>query len=242
MEVHHPHHPTHKKKWSEYLLEFFMLFVAVTLGFFAENIREHIAEGNKKRELLGSVSNGFKKDLETIKTHINFNDYRRGLCDSLDALVQLPNDKIEQQLYYHLMTDVLHMWKYTSDNKSRIEAESKGYFSGANEEELANTIHKYDYFNGELDAFFQTEMNSLSSFIDNRYYKYVDPNILKLGRGLDRKGYPHKMGIEKLSSQDLKELRIQLAVKTEVIDYEKQLYDSLAFYANKSVKLIEEKR
>ncbi len=30
MEVHHPHHPTHKKKWSEYLIEFLMLFAAVT--------------------------------------------------------------------------------------------------------------------------------------------------------------------------------------------------------------------
>ena len=41
MEVHHPHHPTHKKKWSEYIIEFIMLFTAVTLGVFAENIREH---------------------------------------------------------------------------------------------------------------------------------------------------------------------------------------------------------
>jgi len=41
MEVHHPHHPSHKKKWSEYIIEFVMLFAAVTLGFFAENLREH---------------------------------------------------------------------------------------------------------------------------------------------------------------------------------------------------------
>jgi hypothetical protein len=42
MEVHkHPHHVAHKKKWSEYLLEFFMLFLAVFLGFIAENVREH---------------------------------------------------------------------------------------------------------------------------------------------------------------------------------------------------------
>ncbi len=32
MEVHHPHHVMHKKKWGEYLLEFFMLFLAVFLG------------------------------------------------------------------------------------------------------------------------------------------------------------------------------------------------------------------
>jgi hypothetical protein len=52
MEVHHPQHPTHKKKWSEYIIEFVMLFTAVTLGFFAENIREHLAENEKKNELL----------------------------------------------------------------------------------------------------------------------------------------------------------------------------------------------
>jgi hypothetical protein len=52
MEVHkHPHHVMHKKKWNEYLLEFFMLFLAVFLGFVAENIREHIAETNHAKEL-----------------------------------------------------------------------------------------------------------------------------------------------------------------------------------------------
>jgi len=45
MEVHkHPHHVTHKKKWTEYLLEFFMLFLAVFLGFVADNIRENSVE------------------------------------------------------------------------------------------------------------------------------------------------------------------------------------------------------
>jgi len=45
MEVHkHPHHVAHKKKWGEYLLEFFMLFLAVFLGFVAENVRETTVE------------------------------------------------------------------------------------------------------------------------------------------------------------------------------------------------------
>jgi hypothetical protein len=51
MEVHH--HPTlaHKQKpWKEYLLEGLMIFLAVTLGFFAENFREHITENNRENE------------------------------------------------------------------------------------------------------------------------------------------------------------------------------------------------
>ena len=63
MEVHHPHHPTHKKKWSEYIIEFVMLFAAVTLGFFAENAREHISEKNKKKELLEVVSQDFHQNI-----------------------------------------------------------------------------------------------------------------------------------------------------------------------------------
>lgn len=50
MEVHHSHHPAHKKKWKEYLLEFFMLFIAVTMGFFAENIREHKVIEHRMKE------------------------------------------------------------------------------------------------------------------------------------------------------------------------------------------------
>ena len=73
MEVHHSHHHGHKKKWNEYLLEFFMLFLAVTLGFFAENIREHLAENEKKKELIIAVAEDFTKDINQIQFHKNFN-------------------------------------------------------------------------------------------------------------------------------------------------------------------------
>ena len=242
MEVHHPHHPTHKKKWSEYLLEFFMLFLAVTLGFFAENLREHMTEKNKTKELLEVVAKDFEKDMKSIEFHLKFNDYRRSICDSLDSILQFPNDKIEQQLYYHLMLEFPHMSKFTSFNKSRNEAESKGYFTNNNDLELANSVHMYNYFNGELDAFFQTEMNTLSNFIDNKYYKFVDPDILRKGKGLPKTGFPYKMGIKKISDEDIKELRVQLVTKFDIIDYEKQLFDSLNFYANKSIQLIEKQK
>lgn len=62
MEVHHPHHVTHKKNWREYLLEFFMLFLAVFLGFVAENIRESSVEKHEEREYVTSMVNDLKTD------------------------------------------------------------------------------------------------------------------------------------------------------------------------------------
>jgi hypothetical protein len=51
MEVHHHPQLQHKTKpWKEYLLEGLMIFLAVTLGFFAENFRERITENSRENE------------------------------------------------------------------------------------------------------------------------------------------------------------------------------------------------
>ncbi|HLX93167.1 MAG TPA: hypothetical protein VKR32_15895 [Puia sp.] len=55
MEVHHPHLHGEKKKIREYCLDFLMLFLAVTLGFFAEQIRENISENSQAKELAKSL-------------------------------------------------------------------------------------------------------------------------------------------------------------------------------------------
>jgi hypothetical protein len=56
MEVHHHPQLEHKPKpWKEYLLEGLMIFLAVTMGFFAETIRENISENGKAKELAKSL-------------------------------------------------------------------------------------------------------------------------------------------------------------------------------------------
>src|SRR5215212_6320017 len=67
MEVHkHPHHVTHKKKWGEYLLEFFMLFLAVFLGFVVENWREHIVEKSRAHQFLQSMQVDVRTNMKNL--------------------------------------------------------------------------------------------------------------------------------------------------------------------------------
>ena len=66
MEVHHPHHPTHKKKFGEYLLEFFMLFLAVFLGFVVENWREHFVEKKRAHQFLQSMQVDVKTNMKNL--------------------------------------------------------------------------------------------------------------------------------------------------------------------------------
>src|SRR5215471_2654460 len=67
MEVHkHPHHVMHRKKWGEYLLEFFMLFLAVFLGFLAENQREHYVEREREKQFINSLVRDVEMDTAQI--------------------------------------------------------------------------------------------------------------------------------------------------------------------------------
>ena len=89
MEVHHPHHVTHKKKWGEYLLEFFMLFLAVFLGFVSENIRETSVEHEHEKQYA-------KLLLFDLRTDSAYLAERNNLVES-----RLQKHKV----FYDLMTD-----------------------------------------------------------------------------------------------------------------------------------------
>jgi hypothetical protein len=61
MEVHtHTHSP--RKKWTHYFWEFFMLFLAVTLGFFVENQREHYIEGQREKKYMQNLLHDLARD------------------------------------------------------------------------------------------------------------------------------------------------------------------------------------
>ncbi len=119
MEVHkHPHHVTHKKKWGEYLLEFFMLFLAVFLGFLAENLREHQIEKEREKQFIESFVEDLKSDTATIYNmlivlffvgdaltrHFKRINYRKGRVSAISAVARkvaviICNMIIKKQLY-----------------------------------------------------------------------------------------------------------------------------------------------
>ncbi|MGN6165357.1 MAG: hypothetical protein ACTHOF_12530 [Flavisolibacter sp.] len=91
MEVHkHPHHVMHSKKWNEYLLEFFMLFLAVTLGFFAEGLREHISDQQKEKDYIVSLVADLKADIHNADQTIRGSETAAGLLDSMFAILNDP--------------------------------------------------------------------------------------------------------------------------------------------------------
>jgi hypothetical protein len=91
MEVHHHPH-VEKKGFKEYFLEFLMIFLAVTMGFFAESLREDVSDNSKEREYLASIIQDLKSDSATLNNYINVSiPYHRKWIDSEINLLQLPS-------------------------------------------------------------------------------------------------------------------------------------------------------
>ena len=82
MEVHRPH-PHHAKRWTDYFFEFFMLFLAVILGFLFENLREHYVEHQRAKQYAQSLYNDLKKDAEQVNNLTHFKKWRGKQLDSL---------------------------------------------------------------------------------------------------------------------------------------------------------------
>lgn len=111
MEVHH--HSHQPKNWKEYITEFIMLFAAVTLGFLAENIREHqIIEKHKVQNLTAMIDD-LKQDSVEIDKRIK--EYSNTLVQFellKDVSLAYSQNKMNEQTYIDSVVNIYLEAKY----------------------------------------------------------------------------------------------------------------------------------
>lgn len=99
MEVHHHPQLEHKHKpWKEYLLEGFMIFIAVMMGFIAENIRENITNREHAHELTVQLVRDLKNDITAFKAARDGEIRILASNDTLINLLQQPLGKADSKL------------------------------------------------------------------------------------------------------------------------------------------------
>src|SRR5580704_13351521 len=84
MEVHH-HPNVEKKNFKEYFLEFIMIFLAVTMGFFAENIREYFSDSQKEKQYIQSLYEDLKADTTRISFLIKYDDEKINVLNNIES-------------------------------------------------------------------------------------------------------------------------------------------------------------
>jgi hypothetical protein len=192
MEVHHHPH-VEKKRFKEYFLEFIMIFLAVTLGFFAENIREYISDREKEHVYMNSILGNVHTDSAMITESIEGLQFNKKAIDTLMQLIRSGEYKEKPQILYRLayQTRGPQLFKYS--NVTFEEMKSSGDFKLIRNKAVSNDIAQYDDFINttikELESrMLQTEKNQAdeqSDILDDTVYPSVDSIIYHHALWLD---------------------------------------------------------
>jgi hypothetical protein len=143
MEVHHHPH-VEKKNFKEYFLEFLMIFLAVTLGFIAENLREDISEHQRAKTFAASMIEDLKADTAQI---IRYNKYCTTAANNIDTFMNLltTNDLANistGKLYWYGLWGGAHII-FVPNDVTFQQMKSSGSLSFF-KPEIATNIEKYD--------------------------------------------------------------------------------------------------
>src|SRR5678815_3658240 len=94
MEVHHHSHTVPiaigRKKFTHYLWEFLMLFLAVFCGFLAENQREHMVEHQREKDFMKSMLEDLRTDSIKLTLIVEFFETVKVKYDSVSNLLIPP--------------------------------------------------------------------------------------------------------------------------------------------------------
>jgi len=180
MEVHkHPHEVMHKKKWGEYLLEFSMLFLAVFLGFLAENWREHIVEGKRAKEYAITLLQDIKNDTHEMDSTIALYETYTAYADSLlnykemNGVNAIPGGAV---YYYGLRS--LQVYRMSFNTSTLEQLKNSGNLRYFRNVELKDKISGYD--NAVKKFMLRQEIDLVNAGSVNEYLKLFDVEIITL--------------------------------------------------------------
>jgi hypothetical protein len=204
MEVHHHSHKP--KNWKEYITEFIMLFAAVTLGFLAENLREHQIINHRIEQNKIAILKDLQADSIEIARVLDMEDKSINTFNKVNYLFYLAkNKKISRQQFIDSIKIIPNFIAVTTtvyvNNSSFKNMQSSGLLSYVEEGALKNTLATYyevDFKAIEAaNDFFDKEGISFNNYLPIGLGKYIreSQNLSKDYLTNSKDGYDNQMSL-----------------------------------------------
>lgn len=165
MEVHHHSH-TPRKKWAHYFWEFFMLFLAVTLGFFVENQREHYIEGQREKKYMQNLVQDLARDTFNYNVSIALRLQRERQAHQLIMMIYSPDrDKHLADLYYFARQMPRMNTIFYSTDATMNQLKNSGALRLIKKTKIADSIVAY---NAAMEAYAENRQTEIETRIAYR--------------------------------------------------------------------------
>ncbi|HTR30724.1 MAG TPA: NTP transferase domain-containing protein [Puia sp.] len=174
MEVHH--HPDlhhNKKPWKEYLLEGLMIFIAVMMGFIAENIREEITNSQHAHELTSQLVADLRADTARLNEVIEAQTKILQANDSLITLLQQPLATADLNRIQQLIIISHNLWAFHPAGGAIAAIKNELHLKQFAHSQLITHIAHYegyiDLLHTVQDIYLQYQHNMLDSFLREHF-------------------------------------------------------------------------
>jgi hypothetical protein len=165
MEVHHHPH-VGKKRPKEYFLEFLMIFLAVTLGFFAENIREYYSEKNDAREYLESYRNELLQQEKVFVVYKRMYQKKVMVCDSIKDIFFSREENNRLPTLARLMLFGVQNIEVPLSTSSYDQIVNSGGLRYIENIDLRDSMASY---HGQIETFKNYNTRILASIVNNTF-------------------------------------------------------------------------
>jgi hypothetical protein len=181
MEVHHHPH-VEKKNFKEYFLEFLMIFLAVTMGFFAESYREHLVDIKKEKEYIVSLKEDLLTDTSYLTRLIPRAQLQYEKLDSLCILLKLAaggNTYNIHRLYYLNFNYSFGLILFDQNERTTSQIKSTGAFNLIENKECKDNITFYDNFYEGAIKSEAVDVSGWMSDLNKMSQKIFDYSLIK---------------------------------------------------------------
>jgi hypothetical protein len=162
MEVHqHTHTP--RKKWTHYFWEFFMLFLAVTLGFFVENQREHYIEGKREKKYMQNLLHDLARDTANYNLSIALRLQRERQAHQLISMLYSAdrNNHLADLYYFARQMPRMNTIFYSTD-ATMNQLKNSGSLRLIKKTDIADSIVAY---NSETEMYAENRQTEIETRI-----------------------------------------------------------------------------
>jgi hypothetical protein len=172
MEVHAHTHTSDpdshrgRKKWTHYLWEFFMLFLAVTLGFFVENQREHYVEHHREKQFIESLINDIEADTTRLISIIRSRSLRDTSLGTMLHLINSDSASYYTKNIYFIASGISKYVpiQYTPNDGTMQQLKNAGGLRLIRKPWVTDSIVRYDVTARSLQRLGEQEADIVNSY------------------------------------------------------------------------------
>ncbi len=145
MEVHHHTESVHEAKtFKDYFLEFLMIFLAVSLGFLAESLRESIYDHQSEKEYIIELKKNLVSDTVNLNTWIPALYARMDDFDTLMHLLQTPGPTTRGGDMYYLARIATRVGSFEPNDNTILELKNSGNFRLIRKQNVIDGLMNYE--------------------------------------------------------------------------------------------------